>query len=302
MSRVTVVYLWRKVNDPRFAHAFFRSISRFAAGEDFDFVFAVKGYGAGELPPFAAKIGQVPASSTKVMHFADEQTPLTVFRAVSKVCGTEFIVSFNSWSRILAPNWLRSYLAAFETVPDCGFVGASGGYETVWDQPFPNIGIRSNAFMIRTELFNSLDPGNLATIADDHLLEAGPNSMTKQIMVRGLQPIIADRFGNAWQAKDWPRSRTFRLAEQEGLLIADNRTNQYACGSQRKRGRLVARCWGPDAKAKPGSMVRKFLVWLWWNYPRGPIDMIPDTMAKVGEILAKLTGRAPKPRSTVFPN
>ena len=37
------------------------------------------------------------------------------------------------------------------------------------------------------------------------------------------------------RAKDWPRSRTFRLQEQEGLLIADNRTNQYACGSRRKR-------------------------------------------------------------------
>jgi hypothetical protein len=302
MARVTVVYLWRKVNEPRYAYAFFQSIRRFSAGGEFDFVFAVKGYEAGELVPLARQIAHVPAATAKVMHFTDDQTPLTVFRAASRQCGSEFILCFNSWSRILAPNWLKSYLAAFETIPDCGLAGASGGYETLWGQPFPNIGIRSNAFMIRPALFNSIEPGDLATVAGDHLLEAGPNSMTKQIMARGLQPILVDRFGKAWTAQDWPKSRIFRLDEQEGLLIADNRTNQYACGSRRKRARLVARCWGESAVAKPGSMPRKFLEWLWWNYPRGPVDIYPDAMAKLHQLVARLTGRPTKPRSTAFPN
>lgn len=302
MTRITVLYLWRKVNDPRYAHAFFKSVERYQAGKSFRFVFAAKGYQPGEPLPIPSTIAGAEGGAAEIVHFSDDKTPISVYRAISERCGTEFVLCFNSWSRILAPQWLSAYLGAFDSMADCGLVGASGGYETVWEQPFPNIGIRSNAFMIRTELFNALEIGSPATVADDHRIEAGPTSITKQVMARGLQAVLVDRHGVAWLAKDWPRSRTFRLQEQEDLLIADNRTYQYACGSRRKRRRLVSRCWGSEAKVTAGTPWRKLAAWLEWNYPRGPVDMAPDALAKLNEWICRIRGVPPRPRRTVFPN
>lgn len=302
MTRITVLYLWRKVNDPRYAHAFFKSLEKYPAGTSFRFVFAAKGYQPGDRLPVPRLIPGSDGGEPEILHFSDEKTPISVYRAVSEQCGTELVLCFNSWSRILAPGWLSAYLRAFDATDHCGLVGASGGYETVWEQPFPNVGIRSNAFLIPTALFNALEIGTPASVGDDHRLEAGPASLTKQVMARGLQAVIVDRDGIPWLAGDWPNSRTFRLQEQEGLLIADNRTNQYACGSRRKRKRLVSRCWGAEAKATPGTPWRKLAAWLAWNYPRGPVDMIPDALANVEAWVCRLRRVPPKPRRTVFPN
>ena len=303
MPRITVIFLWRKINDPRYACAFFRSLKDQQAGEEYDLVIAAKGYGAEEPIAYANVLSSLPCSSYKTMHFPDEMPPTAVFREAAALCNTEFVLPLISWSRIIAPNWLSRYLEAFDSIPDCGIVGASGGYECLNDDtPFPNVGIRSNAFMVRTEIFNSLNAGLQLTLLDGNGFEAGPNGMTKQIVARGLKPVIVDRFGGRWLPEDWPKSRTFRLAEQEGLLIADNRTMQYTCGSRRKRGRLVKRCWGPDARPVPGSPWRKLIEWLKWHYPRGPVDLFPDLRDQVLSLARKLTGKTPSPPKKAFPS
>lgn len=302
VPRVTVLYLWRRVNDLRYAHAFFRSIRRFPAGAEYDFVFAVKDYASDDQLPHIGDLAVLPCASVKVMRFTDERTPVSIYREVSEGCGTEFVLVFNSWSRILAPNWLAHYVGAFDCFADCGLVGASGSHEAAWSQPFPNMAIRSNAFMIRTSLFNALELGSLKTILDDHRFEAGPDGMTRQVMARNLTPLVVDRFGRAWRPRDWGQSRTFRVREQEGLLVADNRTNQYACGSARKRGRLVERAWGPEMTARRSALHRRILEWLWWNYPRGPLDMARDGLAAFDRLLRKITRRPADPGRKVFPN
>lgn len=303
MARITVIFLWRKTNDPRYAYAFFRSIKDNPAGETYNLVIAVKGYAPDEPITYANIFPSLPCSDIKIMRFLDGMPPTAVIREVAASCTTEFILSLTSWSRILAPNWLSLYLLAFDSAPDCGIVGASGGYECLNDTtPFPNVGIRSNAFMVRTEIFNSLDAGPQETLFDGSNFEAGPNGMTKQIVAKGLKPIIVDRFGGRWFPEEWPKSQTFRLAEQEGLLIADNRTIQYTCGSRRKRDRLVKRCWGTDAPSVPGSPWRKFIEWLKWHYPRGPIDMIPDVRDKVISFACKVMGKPHSSPKKNFPS
>ncbi|MGJ4855490.1 hypothetical protein ACN6KF_001436 [Labrys sp. La1] len=302
-ARVTVIFLWRKINDPRYSCAFFRSIKENTAGVAYDLVIAAKGYAPGETIPYTDNLSSQIGSSVRIIHYPDEMPPTGVIRAVSSTCATEFVLPLLSWSRILAPNWLSHYVSAFDGIPDCGIVGASGGYECLNDEtPFPNVGIRSNAFMVRTDLFNSLDAGSQVTLLDGNGFEAGPNGMTKQIVARGLKPIIVDRFGGRWLPDDWPKSQTFRLAEQEGLLIADNRTIQYTCGSRRKRARLVKRCWGTDARSVPGSPWRKTIEWLKWHYPRGPIDVFPDIRDYILSIARKLTGKAPISQKKAFPS
>ncbi|CAM5764259.1 hypothetical protein LMIY3S_01086 [Labrys miyagiensis] len=203
----------------------------------------------------------------------------------------------------MARNWLAIYVDAFEKIPNCGIVGASGSYERTSDlTPFPNIAIRSNAFMVRAELFNSLDAGRQDTLVDGNSFEAGPNGMTKQVIARGLQPVVVDRFGGCWLADEWPEKPIFRVGEQDGLIIADNRTHQYACGSRRKRGRLVERAWGANAKLEIGSPFRKLVEWAKWNYPCGPVDLIPDLANKVDSVRRKLCKLQPNPQAKVFPS
>lgn len=303
MPRITVIFLWRKLNDQRYARAFFRSLKDNPAGEEYDLIIAAKGYVGTEPITCADVLSSLPCSSVKILRFPDETPPTAVFRQAAATCSTEFILPLTSWSRILASNWLSRYIAAFDALPDCGIVGASGGYECLNDDtPFPNVGIRSNAFMVRTEIFNSLEAGPQHTLLDGNGFEAGPNGMTKQIVARGLKPVIVDRFGGRWLPDDWPKSQTFRLAEQEGLLIADNRTMQYTCGSRRKRKRLVKRCWGPDAHAVPGSPWRKLIEWVKWHYPRGPIDLVPDIRDQVLSLARKLTRKEPGPPKKAFPS
>ncbi|MEW9304574.1 hypothetical protein [Labrys neptuniae] len=303
MPRITVIFLWRKINDPRYACAFFRSLKDYPAGVEYDLIIAAKGYGAGEPIAYADVMSSLPCSSFRTMHFPDEMPPTAVIREAAASCRTEFVLPLTSWSRILATNWLSRYLSAFDSIPDCGIVGASGGYECLNDgTPFPNIGIRSNAFMVRTEVFNSLDAGPQETIFDGSNFEAGPNGMTKQIVAKGLRPVVVDRFGGQWLPEDWPKSQTFRLAEQEGLLIADNRTMQYTCGSRRKRNRLVQRCWGADAHAVAGSPWRKLVEWVKWHYPRGPIDVLPDLRDQVFLFVRKVMRRAPGQSKKAFPS
>ncbi|MGO4337456.1 hypothetical protein AB4037_21315 [Labrys sp. KB_33_2] len=303
MTRITVIFLWRKINDTRYLCAFLGSLKDNPAGSSYDLVIAAKGYDPNEPIPYTDSLATLPNLNIKIMHFPDEVPPTAVIRQAAAACTTEFILPLISWSRILAPNWLSLYLAAFDSIPDCGIVGASGGYECLnEDTPFPNVGIRSNAFMVRTEIFNSLDAGPQVTQLDGSSFEAGPNGMTKQIVAKGLRPVIVDRFGGHWFPEDWPKSQTFRLAEQEGLLIADNRTIQYTCGSRRKRARLVKRCWGADARSVPGSPWRKFIEWLKWHYPRGPIDMIPDVWDKVISFARKVMGRPTSSSKKAFPS
>lgn len=303
MARVTVIFLWRKINDPRYACAFFRSLKENPAGVTYEFVIAAKGYDLDEPIAYADILPSLPCSNVRIMRFLDEMPPTAVIREAAASCTTEFVLPLTSWSRILAPNWLSHYLLAFDSVADCGIVGASGGYECLNDTtPFPNVGIRSNAFMVRTEIFNSLDAGPQKTLLDGSSFEAGPNGMTKQIVAKHLKPVIVDRFGGCWFPGDWPKSRTFRLAEQEGLLIADNRTMQYTFGSRRKRDRLVKRCWGTDARSVPGSPWRKFIEWLKWHYPRGPIDMIPDVRDWIILVARKVMGKPPGSSKKAFPS
>src|SRR5689334_18094678 len=151
MPRITVIFLWRRINDKRYAYAFFNSLKSYPAGEEYDLIIAAKGYTPSEPVAYENILSSLPCSSFKIIRFPDEMPPTAVIRQAATTCSTEFVFPLISWSRILAPNWLSRYLAAFETIPDCGIVGASGGYECLNDDtPFPNVGIRSNAFMVRT--------------------------------------------------------------------------------------------------------------------------------------------------------
>lgn len=62
------------------------------------------------------------------------------------------------------------------------------------------------------------------------------------------------------------------------------------------------RAWGNDGVASKSSFPRRAAAWLWWHYPRGPLDMIGDGLAALDQLLRRMTGRPANPGRKVFPN
>jgi hypothetical protein len=94
--------------------------------------------------------------------------------------------------------------------------------------PFPNPHIRSNGFLVQRERFLGLRDIKIKSKQDANLFESGRDSITAFFKRAGLATIVVGANGEAFQIKDWPSSRTFRLEDQSNLLISDNHTRAFA--------------------------------------------------------------------------
>ena len=195
-------------------------------------------------------------------------------RSVSK----EFICFLNSYSVLLDESWLKKLYSHIEQ-DDVGLVGATGSYHSLycsvkesmtvesgnftlkrlassprrqWSltrlqsnfDPFPNPHIRSNAFMLRRDLMLSLEPNRIRTKMQAMRFESGKSSLTRQIQLRGLKALVIGRDGKAYEQENWFESQTYKSGEQSNLLVADNRTEQYAMAAAEARSAMTKTTWG----------------------------------------------------------
>jgi hypothetical protein len=172
----------------------------------------------------------------------------------------------NSYSVILADAWLAILVQAIDD-PHTGLVGASASWESqsrwirgrarYWpyqlirlrgarrDYPrFPNPHIRSTAFMIDRANLIAMNLEEARDKRDTYLLESGRRSITRRILERDLRAVVTGRDGRVYGVKDWAASRTYRSGEQDNLLVADRRTEDWALASPRLRRRLSRDAWG----------------------------------------------------------
>jgi hypothetical protein len=268
MALQAVFYLSRWGNHPRWSQAFLKGVAAYNAGADFDLVYILKGFPEGVTDPALVEYRSSIARNITEVRVSDESYATNVFLDVAAQVDYERILFLISYSRILAAGWVAAYLRAFDSVPNCGTVGATGGYETIPGTTFPNVNVRTNAFMISRKLLLDLDHGPLSTKRDGQRLEAGPTSITRQVSQKNLVPVLVDRFGKVWQVDDWPESRTFRSGNQEGLLIADNRTHDYEVAGYRKRLKLATLNWGARAVVPHTSIAYRIEREIAWRWPR----------------------------------
>lgn len=161
----------------------------------------------------------------------------------------DVICALNTTSEILAEDWLRK-LAVNLAIPNVGLVGATASYESLNEinkvfPVFPNIHIRSNAFMIDRKLFCRITKD--LVIADKHgafLFESGRQSMTRQVLSMGQEVLLVGRNGRAYSPKWWPASDTFRLGTQPNLLVGDNQTRNFAAMPWSEKREFAHRTWG----------------------------------------------------------
>ncbi len=271
-KRCAVIYLER-VGEPEFlVSRFLRSIERYPAGYDFDYIHVLKGFEAGVQSKSLTSFIRKETHDVSVRYADDSLYPTGALRGVIDSLDNEKILFLTSSSRILAKDWLRKFMGGFEGDPDIGIVGATGGFERQnyrdLSQPFPNVGIRTNAFMMDRVLYLKLSEG-VFTREDELNFESGPNSLTKQLVGCGLKPAIVDRNGKIWSVEQWPNSRTFRSGHQEGLLVADKRTHDYDRSNDAGRVKLAQINWGGVASVSPNRWWRRARVEFCWRYLTG---------------------------------
>lgn len=161
----------------------------------------------------------------------------------------EVICVFNTTSEILAEDWLRK-LAVNLTLPNVGLAGATASYESLNElnkafPVFPNVHIRSNAFIISRKLFCRVTKGLvIANKIDAYHFECGLQSMTRQVVAMGREVLLVGRNGRGYSPKWWPKSDTFRQGTQSNLLVADNLTRHFNALSWLEKREFVFRTWG----------------------------------------------------------
>jgi len=109
--------------------------------------------------------------------------------------------------------------------------------------PFPDPHIRSNGFMISRQHFLELKT-DIKTKLDACAFESGNNSMTSRVRRKGLGAIVVDRAGQGYDVADWVQSRTFRLGNQEDLILTDNQSRTFDAMTPGSRATHVRMSWG----------------------------------------------------------
>jgi hypothetical protein len=222
---------------------FIQAYRSLPAGVDHELIVIFKGF-ASELALDEAKSVMAGVAFQEV-HTGDETFDLGAYAdAVTRV-SCERAAFLNTRSEPIATNWLRKLSVALD-LPGVGLVGASGSFEIGTGGPvFPNVHVRTNAFMMRTPLAReTVGRLTIKTKRDAHDAEHGPNSLTRQVVSNGLIAVIVGANGRAYAPEWWSGSRTFRQGTQANLLVADNQTRAWDALTWPERKIVYKTTWG----------------------------------------------------------
>jgi hypothetical protein len=245
---VAVLYLARgsDIEPLQRLRRFAKSYTRFSAETEHILLIIFKG--------FADKSGLAAAKEifSGIPHYAimtdDENFDFGAYRAAAEQVPHDVMCFMNSNSEILSAGWLAKLLTNFHR-PSVGIVGASGSFESrsVLDPrfpQFPNVHLRSNAFVIRREHALKMLPRRIASKNEAFLLESGSASITRRLWEIGLSSLVVGRNGRAFSPQWWPSSETFRVKGQENLLVHDNVTREFEQADRSRRLEASAATWG----------------------------------------------------------
>lgn len=125
---------------------------------------------------------------------------------------------------------------------------------------FPNPHIRSNGFIVNRERLLDLGLEAPGSKIGACAFESGVDNLTALLKRKGFRSLVVDNQGREYDVRDWSRSRTFRLGEQEDLLLHDKQTRGFDLmppGERLTHRRLT---WGdylgPPPKDYPDANLR----------------------------------------------
>ncbi|HJQ60736.1 MAG TPA: hypothetical protein VJ890_27780 [Vineibacter sp.] len=261
---LALFYLARGADDDHLAsfRRFARAYRDLPAGVDHTLFVIFKGFrDAAHLEAGKAAFAEL---AYRPLHTDDESFDIGAYAAAAAQITHERVCCLNTHSEPLAAAWLGK-LAANLDQPRVGLVGATGSFESLrpLDQrfpAFPNVHVRSNAFMIeRTLLLSLLSGVRIRDKFDAFFAESGSWSITRQVFERGLSAAVVGRDGRGYTPTWWPVSQTFRQGMQANLMVADNATRDFErlpwSGKQDRCRRTWGRHLQPDiATLSPGRL------------------------------------------------
>lgn len=260
MAEVCVVHLVWAPLGPEPVERFAASYRARPAGLAHRFVVLLNGFG--DASPDLRAFDGLEHETVRV---PEPTLDLPAYAHAARVLDASHLCFLNSHSELLADGWLAALHGALEE-PGVGLAGATGSYETPhsinplrrrrWPR-FPNPHVRSNAFILARDILLDLRWPAVRTKVRAWELESGRAGMTRQVLERGLAAVVVDRDGTAHTPEAWPTSATFRAGEQAKLLVADNRTRDWAGADAATRARLSHLAWGENpaqAAAEAGEV------------------------------------------------
>lgn len=270
-----MVYLARQRSGLPAFRAFVESYRLYPAGLRHKLIFVWKGFASeAERASWQSEARDLETHSIVI---SDLGFDIRAYGIAMKQTRSLYLFFLNSFSQILAPDWLAKVRGAFET-DGVGLAGASGSWESMYSNtlregsdagpgrrvphlwrpfrivlcrlcflPFPNPHIRTNAFMLRRELMQILWPRFVVSKRGAYLFENGRNSLTRRVQRMGQRAVVVSKEGAVFEQEEWPQSQTFRQRDQGHLLVADNQTRLYGEGDEVSRKRLSWLAWGDQS-------------------------------------------------------
>lgn len=246
---IAVAYLARgsDINWLSSFEQFLNSYERHQAGCKHSLYVIYKGFkNSDDLEKAASLFTRIPHEP---VYLGDDKFDLGAYIEWANMIEEDLICVLNTSSEILGPDWLYK-LAVNLLLPNVGLVGATASYESLKElnrkfPGFPNIHIRTNAFMIDRVLFCNLTEGvRIGDKEDAWLLESGPRSLTRQVLEKGQEVLLVGNNGRAYSPKFWATSHIFRQGKQENLLVSDNQTKYFLSLPWSGKMILISSAWG----------------------------------------------------------
>jgi len=111
---------------------------------------------------------------------------------------------------------------------------------------FPNIHIRTTAFMISSRLMLENCHHRIKTKFDAYEFESGKKGLSKSTRNNNMKILMVGRDSRGYDELEWNKCNIYLCSEQENLLVADNMTRQYQHGSRKIRKHLASMAWDHD--------------------------------------------------------
>ncbi|PNG25031.1 hypothetical protein [Methylocella silvestris] len=258
-AKPAVLYLARGADsnaEAKFA-AFVRSYSNFPAGVEHDLFIVMKGFASTSMLHSTKDVfkGLAPV----FIEVDDNSFDIGAYRDTLKTIPHERLCFLNTNSEICSASWLLKLCVNLDR-DNVGVVSASGSFESLSMMgrrfpAFPNVHIRSNAFLMhRNHFLAVVSKAKLSAKLDAWLLESGDSSFTRYVFSLGLDALIVGRNGRGYSSAWWTASDTFRQGEQSNLLVSDNVTRSFDDMTWSDKADACRSAWG-DYINNPGNIV-----------------------------------------------
>lgn len=257
------------------ARTFIEAYTRYDPGVAHQLYVATKGWESGSALAEVKKICE--GVGAKLIAVPDDGFDWGAYIRLSKELQEDRVCFLNSHSAPLVPNWLFILNRGLDE-DGVGAVGATASLSTwgfskpYWRPslkytfqyplrfaqelyrhwkyskhypPFPNPHLRTNAVLISRRLYCEFC-SHVSVPADkseSHILESGRHGLSMFILSKHLEIRVCGANGDSYSVPDWVKSKTFRLGEQENLLVEDNQTRIYQLASPDMRLRLQFKSW-----------------------------------------------------------